>query len=111
MPNYFQLNLVLYGDRAGLGAYEVGHFLQHQQYAAILASRGVILPDYDILHMQSVNENAFVWWLNQHQTIHELLAQQSNVSGVDLSFLDPQSPEMWEWWQGAHRAHHAGFDH
>ena len=110
MANYFQLNLVVYGDRPGLGVYEVGHFLQHQQYLQILAGQGVILPDYDILHMQSENENEFAWWLNQHEIIHELLRQQAGSGGVNLSYLDPKSPEEWELWQEAHRAEHALFD-
>lgn len=115
MANYFQLNYVLYGDRAGLGAYEVGHFLQHQQYLQIFAGRGVFLPDYNILHMQSnefgeFNENEFAWWLNQHQNIHRALAQQTGVGGVDLSYFDLKSPESWEIWQEAHRAQHRGFD-
>lgn len=110
MANYFELNFVVYGDRPGLGAYEVGHFLQHQQYLQILARNNVILPDYDILHMQSENENAFAWWLNQHEAIHELLRAQANASGVNLSYLDPQSPEQWDIWQDEHAAQHRAFD-
>lgn len=115
MANYFQLNLVLFGDRAGLGAYEVGHFLQHQQYLRILAGRNVLLPDYNIIHMASddggqFNENEFAWWLTQHETIHRALRQQTGVGGVDLSYLDPKSRDSWEIWQEAHRAEHRAFD-
>lgn len=112
MANLFQLNLVLYGDRPGLGAYEVGHFLQHQQYFNILAGQNILLPDYNILHLQTENENELAWWLNQHQTIHLLLRQQAKVtgSGVDLSYFDPESPESWDIWQQDHRAEHAALD-
>lgn len=115
MANYFQLNLVLFGDRAGLGAYEVGHFLQHQQYLQILARQGNLrVPDYNILHMASdeegFNKGEFAWWLSQHQAIHLALRQQTGVGGVDLSYLDPTSRDSWEIWQEAHRAEHRLFD-
>jgi len=42
--------------------------------------------------------------------VHELLRGYSNVSGVNLSELDPSSPEQWELWQQAHRQEHAAFD-
>ena len=108
--NLFQMNLVLYGDQAGLGAYEIGHFLQHQQYLQILAGSNVILPDYNILHMRSENENEFISWLNAHETMHVFLRQQTNVSGSDLSWFDPRSPESFEVWQEAHRFEHGLFD-
>lgn len=108
--NLFQANLIAYGDRPGLGVYEVGHFLQHQQYLQILAGQGSNIPDWNLLHMQSENENEFFSWLNQHEVVHEFLRQQSNVSGVNLSYLDPRSEQEWELWQEAHRAEHAQFD-
>lgn len=108
--NLFQLNNVAYGDREGLGAYEVGHFLQHQQYLNILAGTGVILPDYNILHMQTENLNEFAAWLQAHQAVHEFLRQHTGISVADVSYFDPQSPESFELWQEANRAEHAAFD-
>lgn len=115
MANYFQLNLVLFGDRAGLGAYEVGHFLQHQQYLQILAGQGnLTVPDYNILHMASdeegFSESEFAWWLSQHQAIHLALSRVANTSAADLSYLDPKSRDSWEIWQEAHRAEHRLLD-
>ena len=110
MANLFLPNLVAPGDIPGLGVYEVGHFLQHQQYLAKLAGSGVLLPDYDILHMQSHNENEFLSWLNAHETIHIFLRQHANVSGGDLSYFDPRSPESFEIWQEKHRAEHLLLD-
>ena len=117
--NLFEANLVQYGDRAGLGAYEVGHFLQHQQYLAILAGQGFFIPDYNILHMQtlnpdgSFNEFEFNTWLNTHETIHELLRGAARVNGpfAAMPYFDPKSPEEFEVWQENHRAEHALFDH
>lgn len=115
MANYFLPNYVIYGDRAGLGRYEVGHFLQHQQYLQVFAARSILLPDYNILHMQAnesgeFSENEFAWWLNQHQNIHAALAQRTGVSGVDLSYFDLKSSASWEVWQQAHILQHRGFD-
>jgi hypothetical protein len=117
--NLFELNYVLYGDRTGLGTYEVGHFLQHQQYLNILAGSGVILPDYNILRMggddpqRFLGENANEWlaWLTNHEAIHELLRAQANVSGSqNLADMDPESPESFALWQEAHSYEHGLFD-
>jgi len=111
MTNLFQPNLVAYGDLGGVGVYEVGHFLQHQQYIQKLIAQGITtFPDWDILHMNTIDPNEFLSWLNVHEAVHELLRGYSNVSGVNLSELDPSSPEQWELWQQAHRQEHAAFD-
>ena len=121
MTNLFQANYVLWGDKPGLGAYETGHYLQHQQYVTVLAGQNVFIPDYDIIHMGSGpfsapgeflgdDPNEFEAWLNQHYTLHLLLRQQSNTSGPDLTQLDPQSQEMWEIWQEWHAQDHRLFD-
>jgi hypothetical protein len=119
MANYFLLNEVVYGDKSGLGAYEVGHFLQHQQYLNILAGSNVILPDYNILRMGGddprrflgENANEFEAWLGNHYNIHLMLRQQAGGAGTgDLSYFDTQSPEQWAIWQQDHAADHAVFD-
>ena len=127
MANFFQLNFVPYGDRPGLGAYETGHFLQHQQYLNILAASGIILPDYNILQMGpgpegqvrgflgpgeflGDNPNEFYTWLNVHAAIHDLIRAHSNVNGADLSWFDIRSAEEWYLWQQTHAADHAAFD-
>jgi hypothetical protein len=121
MANLFLLNLVAYGDRVGLGAYETGHFLQHLQYLNALAAKGITMPDYDILRLGpgpeaepdrflGDNANHLLSWLNDHEAIHEILRQQANASGTNLSQLDPDSAESWELWQEAHRIQHAQLD-
>lgn len=116
--NLFQLDEVLYGDHPGLGVYEIGHFLQHQQYNAVLAQRGVIVPDWDIMRMGTgpegdpqrflgVNDNAFLTWLNIHESIHQTLRAHANISGVSLASLDPDSADQWSLWEGAHAREHA----
>lgn len=110
MTNLFLPNLVAYGDATGLGVYEVGHFLQHQQYLQILAGQGVTVPDWDILHMRGEDPNEFLTWLNVHEAVHEGLRANAGVSGIDLSQLDPRSADQWELWQEAHRQEHALFD-
>ena len=117
VPNLFALNQVVYGDKPGLGAYEVGHFLQHQQYLRILAGSNLLLPDYNILRMGGSDPqrflgedaNEFAAWLADHETIHELLRQQANVTAL-LPGLDPQSPASWVQWQDAHAQEHRLFD-
>jgi hypothetical protein len=119
--NLFQANLVVWGDRPGLGTYEVGHYLQHQQYAGILAGQAVFLPSYNILRIGTGpesdpgrflgdNENEFLAWLSDHESLHLLLRERSNVSGIDLSALSTQSVEQWQLWQEAHAQEHALFD-
>lgn len=108
--NLFQPNLIAYGDRAGLGRYEVGHFLQHDQYLSVLAGQSILLPPWDIRHMQWENENEMQAWLQEHEVVHEFLRQHSNVSGVNLSYFDPRSEQEFELWQEAHRQEHAQFD-
>lgn len=119
--NLFLPNYTVWGDRPGLGTYEVGHFLQHQQYLQVLARHGVFLPDFNIIRMGpgqesdperflGDNANEFLTWLNDHETIHELLRQRTNVSGSNLADLDPDSPEQWDIWQQAHAREHAAFD-
>lgn len=110
MANLFLPNLVAPGDIPGLGVYEVGHFLQHQQYLQKLAAQNILLPPYDILHMQAHNPNEFLAWLQAHETVHVFLRQHANVSGTDLSYFDPQSAESFEIWQENHRFEHGLFD-
>ena len=117
MVNLFQANIVQYGDRAGLGAYETGHFLQHQQYLNILAQSNVTMPDYNILRMGSdsdqrflgINDNEFLAWISDHEAIHELLRAQANVTAL-IGGLDPNSPEQWELWQEGHAQEHRQFN-
>lgn len=119
--NLFELNLVPYGDKPGLGRYEVGHFLQHQQYLQLLAAQGINIPDYNLFGMVGGpagdprqflgdNPNQFLTWLNDHEAIHIFLRAQSGVSGIDLSALDTNSPESWDLWQQWHAQEHAQFD-
>jgi hypothetical protein len=107
----FLLNVVAFGDTVGIGAYEIGHYRQHQDYQAVLAKRTppVILPVYPILHFGGDDEE-MKFWLNDHEALHELLRPIANVQSVDLSALNWNSPQFWAEWIDAHKAEHLLLD-
>jgi hypothetical protein len=108
--NDFQPNLVEFGDTAGLGMWEDGHFRQHENYVQALIGKGFFIPTYPILHFVGLDEQQLMDWLNLHEALHAGLRGITGVTGTDLSILDPKSPDAWENWQQVHRFEHFGFD-
>ena len=110
MTNEFQLTFLEYGDSAGLGAYEIGHYRQHRNYVDALAAQNITIPDIPILHILGDNPAELAQWLNDHEGLHELLRQHSGVTGVNLADLNPQSAEDFYIWLDNHAAEHRAFD-
>jgi hypothetical protein len=111
MSSEFGINEVAFGDAAGMGAYEVGHYRQHLDYQTVLAARTppVILPVFPIFHFGG-NAEELKFWLNDHEALHELLRPLANVQSVDLSSLDWNNPQLFYVWQDTHKAEHLLLD-
>lgn len=111
MSSEFQINEVAFRDPAGMGAYEVGHYRQHLDYQTVLAARTppIILPTFPIFHFGG-NAEELRFWLNDHETLHELLRPIANVQSVDLSALNINSAESWYEWVDVHRQEHSLLD-
>lgn len=112
MTSQFQANLVAFGDRAGLGEWEVGHYRQHLAYNAHLAglTPPVILPDFPIFRLVGINRTEVLFWLNYHEKWHELIRPFANVTDIDLSEFDIMKPAVWYEWQDLHNSEHLLFD-
>jgi hypothetical protein len=108
--NDFQLNLVEWGDLAGLGAYEIGHYRQHRNYIDALAAQNIFIPDVPIMHMVGLDREQFEGWLNIHESLHEILRAHAGITGVNLSPLNLDDPQAFYNWQEAHAAEHRALD-
>ena len=110
MTNEFELNFVEYGDTAGLGAYEIGHYRQHRNYVDALAKQNVIIQDVPILRMLGDNPQELQQWLNDHEGLHELLRSHAGITGTNLADLNPFSAEEFYQWLDAHASEHRSLD-
>ncbi|MBO0863555.1 MAG: hypothetical protein J2P16_00585 [Mycobacterium sp.] len=111
MSNEFSLNFVVFGDEAGLGAYEIGHYRQHLQYLRVLQQQGIFISDPPILHLVGDDPAELASWLGFHEALHQTLRGIARTSGgVDLGMLDPSSETQFYLWQEAHAAEHAEFN-
>lgn len=107
----FTPSIVAFGDRAGLGAWEVGHYRQHLNYVTHLAglSPAVVIADHPLMRIGETDGERKAW-LEDHQVVHTLLRAQANVTGVDLSQVDMGDERQWEIWQRAHADEHLQID-
>jgi hypothetical protein len=107
----FQPNTVLFGDRAGLGRWEIGHYRQHLRYVQFLArlTPPIVIADYPIITMGNTDLERRIF-LNEHQIVHELLRPVANVEGIDLSLVDLKKPEEFYVWQDVHAQEHTLID-
>jgi len=111
----FAINVVAYGDNAGLGAWLDGHYRQHLKYNSILAGKtpAVVLPEFPILYWPVFgggSYNEIKTWLDFHENWHEQLRPQANVTGSNLSDLEWTNPQYWYDWIDYHNAEHALLD-
>jgi hypothetical protein len=105
-PNSFQ-----FGDRAGQGRWEIGHYRQHLRYLSALAARSppVILADHPIMTIGSTDLERRIF-LNDHATVHNLLRPYANVTGIDLSAVNLTDEEQFYTWLDDHCSEHALLD-
>lgn len=110
MSNLFQANVVLFGDRVGLGVWSMGHWLQHIQYNTILTrfTPPEVLPVYSIMEcpLFDKDDRVIKLWLDAHENWHELLRQLINFTGTNLSDFDYRNPEYYYEWMDYHNSEH-----
>lgn len=111
MSSEFQPTLFLFGDRAGLGAWEIGHYRQHLRYLTHLESlpQPIVIQDYPIMHVGN-NEAQRKVWLRDHESIHAIVRGYANVTSIDLSVVDFENPEQVYEWLQAHALEHQLID-
>ena len=112
MASEFQANLVLFGDIQGLGLWESGHFRQHLDYNNFLFKKHppVFVDVYPIMDMIRFDEAKLRQWLLQHELWHEQIRPYANVTNIDLSYFNINSPQSFYDWQELHNAEHQAFD-
>ena len=107
----FAPSIFLFGDRAGQGRWEIGHYRQHLNYLTYLAglTNPVVIPDYPLLTIGESDLQRRVW-LESHQEIHSILRTYANVTGIDLSAVDFNNQEELSVWLDSHATEHALID-
>jgi hypothetical protein len=107
----FSPNLVLFGDRAGLGRWLIGHYRQHLNYTSALAAKTppIYIADHPIMDIGDTPAERRIW-LDDHEAVHAILRGYLNVTGGDLSQLDFTKEAGWYLWLEAHANEHALFD-
>jgi hypothetical protein len=111
MATEFDPDIYEFGDRAGQGRWEIGHYRQHLRYLALLASLSppIILADQPIITMGTTDLEHRIW-LQSHQLMHGLLRPYANVTGIDLSLVDLTNEEQFYVWLDVHSDEHALID-
>lgn len=111
MATEFFPNIYLFGDRAGQGRWEIGHYRQHLRYRDLLAASNppFILPDHPLIVVGKTPLERRIW-LNDHQSVHALLRARTNVSGIDLSQVNLDDPHDFLTWLDAHATEHSLID-
>jgi hypothetical protein len=112
MTTEFQANVVAFGDQPGLGMWSDGHYRQHLNYNAFLASQTppVIIETFPIFYLVGLTKPEIVFWLDAHEKWHELIRPYANVTNVDLSGFDITKPDVFYEWQDLHNAEHVLID-
>jgi hypothetical protein len=110
MSTEFNPNIVAFGDRAGLGQWEIGHYRQHLRYLAALAARtpSVILQDHNIIGMGDGEKRKA--WANDHQAAHAALRPLANITGTDYTGYNLDDEDDWNQFMSDHAAEHASLD-
>lgn len=106
MPQ-FAPDIASFGDAAGYGSFDVGHYREHLQFVQVLSQQtpAVILPDFDFLQLLTAGQ-ARRSMLESHQSSHALLRQVTGVQGVDLSQFDLDKQDDFYSWLGYHQVEH-----
>lgn len=107
----FNPTVFLWGDRAGQGRWEMGHYRQHVNYVTHLSNLiiPVLIPDHPLM---TIGQNRLEQkiWLEDHAATHDQLRIQANVTGIDLSEVDFQNEHEFTVWLDAHATEHALID-
>jgi len=111
MSTEFGANVFEFGDSAGRGEWEIGHYRQHLRYQVVLASLAnpIVIPDFPIMRIGE-NKNEVRVWLDTHENLHTLLRGFANVNGINLSQVDLSDPNEFYQWMDSHNLEHAILD-
>lgn len=111
MSTEFGANIFQFGDVAGRGEWEIGHYRQHLRYQVVLAglTPARVLPDYPIMRIGETKAEVKSW-LGSHEVLHELLRPLANITGVNLANVDMESPSAFYAWMDTHNLEHQLFD-
>lgn len=110
----FKQNIFVWGDLSGLGLWEIGHFRAHLAWNAALAglTTPIIIAVWPIMNLTSAkDDNEVKFWKDAHENWHAQVRQFTNVTGVDLSFVDFKDEKSFYEWQDLHNSEHALIDH
>lgn len=111
MASEFQPTTFIFGDRAGQGLWEIGHYRQHVRYVTTLAGQSVpiLIADHPLMTMGK-NDFERRIWLQDHANVHVILRSYANVTGVDLAAVDFNDPDQFTVWLDAHATEHSLID-
>lgn len=101
----FQPDICLPNDPQGFGRWLNGHALEHQVINQKLFSKGIVVPDFNLLYW---NDQPMVVqsWLQTHETAHQIIESALNISSVDFSQVDLTNDDEWFSWQEDHANEH-----
>lgn len=107
MPQ-FSPDQVSFGDLAGYGSWETGHYREHLQFVQVLAGMtpAVLIPDRDLFPFLTAGQ-ARKSQIESHAAIHALLRAVTGVQGTDLSAVDLDDGTDFNNWLGYHSSEHS----
>ena len=107
MPQ-FQPDIATFGDLAGYGMFDVGHYREHIQFVQVLAAMTppVILANYDLASLLTAG-SARKAQIEAHSDAHQELRQLAGITGIDLTEVDFDKQDDFYVWLGAHATEHS----
>lgn len=111
MATEFHPTTFIFGDRAGQGQWEIGHYRQHVRYVDFLAAQTVpiLLADHPIISMGK-NDFQRRIWLQDHANVHVILRTYANITGVDLAAVNFEDGDEFTVWLDSHATEHGLID-
>jgi hypothetical protein len=100
---------VLFNDRVGYAAWDIGHFREHQDFIQALAGQTppVLLPDYDLMSLLAADKDSRRYQVDSHQATHALLSSLTGVSSPDFTGFDLDNDQDFYAFLGYHAQTHA----
>lgn len=107
MPQ-FQPDQVTFGDAAGYGNWETGHYREHVQFVEALAQQtpSVAITNYPLLAFLTAG-NARSVMLESHMEAHKALRAAIGITGVELAQVNLDDQGQFYQWFGDHATEHA----
>ena len=107
MPQ-FQPDQVSFGDLAGYGAFDIGHYREHLQFVQALAAQvpPVLLYDFDLSTFLTAG-SARQSQIQSHAQVHTLIRAALGITGSDLSVANLDDQGGFYDFLGYHATEHA----